>query len=62
MNSLDEKRAYDDKNTRQKIAEEVEVEDVFVERDDHQIHYKTLSWQVIRRPFIFFLFLMFLDC
>lgn len=25
---------------------DVVVADVFVEKDDHQIHYKTLSWQV----------------
>lgn len=27
------------------------VDDVFIEKEEHQIHYKTLSWQVSRLKF-----------
>lgn len=55
MNSAhDEKQrqGYDDEAATPRLGNdkfnerETVVADVFIEKDDHQIHYKTLSWQV----------------
>jgi hypothetical protein len=45
MDSMDEKQGSGDDKPMQEKRQDTIVDEVFVEKDDHQIHYRTLSWQ-----------------